>query len=86
MGSIRKAYQHTTVSIHDRYRLCWIRARAYSEDDVVAILFGGKVPFVLRQTDNGMYKIVDIVYVDGIMGGEFLADRTSFTETTFVLR
>jgi hypothetical protein len=52
----------------------------------VVILFGSKVPFIPRNIDDGMYRIVDAVYVDGIMAGELIADGANFTETEFKLR
>ena len=39
--------------------------------DVIAIFYGGKIPFVLRETGQGLYKIIGTAYVHGIMYGEF---------------
>jgi hypothetical protein len=86
MGSLRGACQRRAVSLHYRYRLYCIRARAYNNGNFVVILFGSKVPFIPRNIDDGMYRIVDAVYVDGIMAGELIADGANFTETEFKLR
>lgn len=54
-------------------------------NDLLCILFGCKLPLVLRQKDDGTYRVIDAVYVDGIMGGEFLQDEAQYTATTFVI-
>ena len=53
--------------------------------DYVCILFGSKLPLVLRPGTEGTYKIIDAVYVDGIMGGEFLRDGSGYKVTNFVI-
>ena len=53
--------------------------------DVVCILFGCPLPLVLRPQNDGTYIIVDAAYVEGIMEGEFLQDRSSYTDTEFVI-
>jgi hypothetical protein len=46
--------------------------------DIVVILFGVTVPFVVRQLDGGPFQLVGEAYVYGIMDGEFLdVDRPS---------
>jgi hypothetical protein len=46
--------------------------------DIICILFGGEVPYVLRPTSDGFYAVVGECYVDGIMHGESLSsDRVS---------
>jgi hypothetical protein len=47
--------------------------------DVVAVILGSQVPFVLRFHDEGQYQIISEAYVDGIMDGEAttLSDRCS---------
>lgn len=56
------------------------------EDDIVTILFGCALPLILRPASSRMFTLVDAVYVDGIMYGEFLADESMYTEVEFVLR
>jgi hypothetical protein len=51
--------------------------------DVVCVLFGCQLPVVLRPDAEGRYGLVDAVYVDGIMGGEFLEGERE--EGEFVL-
>jgi hypothetical protein len=43
--------------------------------DAVAVLIGSQVPFVLRKSVGGRYKIVGEAYVDGIMDGEAVVGR-----------
>jgi hypothetical protein len=47
--------------------------------DVVVVLFGGKVPFVLRRVyearDGEQWRLVGECYVDGVMFGEVLDRR-----------
>jgi hypothetical protein len=40
--------------------------------DVVCIFHGAKVPFVLRQVENGEYRLLGEAYVHGIMDGELM--------------
>ena len=40
--------------------------------DVVCVLLGGPVPFILRENIWGHYSLVGECYVDGIMDGEAL--------------
>ncbi|KAH7377497.1 hypothetical protein BKA64DRAFT_253290 [Cadophora sp. MPI-SDFR-AT-0126] len=53
--------------------------------DLLCILFGCKLPLVLRLGHDGSYKLIDYVYTDGIMNGEFLEDEAGYTEVNFVL-
>ncbi|USP72802.1 putative heterokaryon incompatibility protein 6, OR allele-like [Curvularia clavata] len=38
--------------------------------DVIAIIAGSQVPFILRPQDKGQFSVVSEAYVDGIMDGE----------------
>lgn len=40
--------------------------------DVVCVLFGGQVPFILRPNPDGNYTLIGECYVSGIMHGEAL--------------
>jgi len=54
--------------------------------DLLCILFGAKVPFVLRQVDDpGRFKLVGEAYCHGIMQGEAMdmLRKGAFTEETF---
>ena len=44
--------------------------------DVVAILKGAQVPYILRTLRNGRFKFVSEAYVDGIMDGETVPGAT----------
>jgi hypothetical protein len=46
---------------------------AMQENDIVATLFGGSVPYILRPKDDH-YVLVGECYVHGIMGGEVIRD------------
>lgn len=46
-----------------------IGTRAMEAGDVVAVLFGGRVPFILRKQSSG-YRVVGACYVHGLMDGE----------------
>lgn len=52
-----------------RKRLGWVSKRA-KKDDAVCVLYGGAVPFVLREQHNGRWRIVGECYVDGYMEGQ----------------
>jgi hypothetical protein len=38
--------------------------------DVVAVLYGSRVPFVLRRVEDGKYRLVGECYIHGLMAGE----------------
>jgi hypothetical protein len=40
--------------------------------DIVAVLFGAKVPYILRKTSGGRYYLLGECYVHGIMDGEVI--------------
>jgi hypothetical protein len=40
--------------------------------DVVAVLSGGRVPYVIRPVAEGKYRFLSEVYVEGLMEGEAL--------------
>lgn len=44
--------------------------------DVICILFGGEVPYVLRPISDGYYSVIGECYVDNIMHSESLSDDT----------
>jgi hypothetical protein len=47
-----------------------LSSRHVRRGDLVALVHGAEVPFILRSQPNGKYKIVSEAYVDGIMDGE----------------
>jgi hypothetical protein len=47
-----------------------LSSRHVKRGDMIALIHGAQVPFVLRHHDNGKYTIVSEAYVDGIMDGE----------------
>jgi hypothetical protein len=51
-------------------------------DDVVVVIFGADVPFVLRPHEKG-YKLIGEAYVHGIMDGELMTAQ--LTEEVFKL-
>lgn len=42
------------------------------ELDVIVVLPGAKLPYILREGDDGVFRFVGVAYVHGIMFGEFL--------------
>lgn len=57
--------------------------RSLIEGDVLAVLGGGKLPFVLRLAEErscGIYTMVGPAYVDGIMDGEAVRGTWSTEE------
>ncbi|EAT88554.1 hypothetical protein SNOG_03349 [Parastagonospora nodorum SN15] len=41
-------------------------------NDVIAVLFGGHFPLVLRRKDNGQWRFIGLCYIPGLMKGEAL--------------
>ncbi|RDL30835.1 uncharacterized protein BP5553_10180 [Venustampulla echinocandica] len=61
---------------------------AMREGDLVCVLFGGCIPYILRPTDtDNMYKFVGESYVHGIMNGEVinLWQQGKITKNRFTL-
>jgi hypothetical protein len=56
------------------------------EGDVVCILFGCKLPAILRPQPDGSFTLVTYTYTHDVMDGEFLAEPSSVVEETFMLR
>ncbi|KAF5975672.1 heterokaryon incompatibility protein 6, OR allele [Fusarium bulbicola] len=54
--------------------------------DLVVILYGSKVPFVVREKGHGKYSLVGECYMDGIMRGEGISNAAigSSAEQAFV--
>jgi hypothetical protein len=41
-----------------------------NQGDVIALIRGAQVPFILQRQSGGKYQIISEAYVDGIMDGE----------------
>ncbi|KAH0534098.1 hypothetical protein FGG08_007307 [Glutinoglossum americanum] len=54
--------------------------------DVLCILFGCRLPAVLRPQEDGSYKLVTLTYTHDVMEGEFLRNNGSLEEKEFLLR
>jgi hypothetical protein len=48
--------------------------------DAVCILFGGHVPFILRERENSEHAMIGECYVHGIMDGEAMGNTKNITE------
>ncbi|MCJ1439952.1 MAG: hypothetical protein MMC23_000433 [Stictis urceolatum] len=57
--------------------------QALQKGDVVCLLFGASVPYAVRELQDGDFKLVGDVYIDGIMYGELSYD--GYQPETFVL-
>jgi hypothetical protein len=53
--------------------------------DILCILFGCPLPLVMRIQTDKSYGIVGAAYVHGIMNGEFLRDKESYTDVDFLI-
>jgi hypothetical protein len=54
--------------------------------DVLCILFGCRLPAILRPQQDGTYKLVTFTYTHDVMKGEFLRNNSSMVEKEFVLQ
>ena len=64
----------------DGERLVGIAPRGTREGDKICVLFGGSVPFVLREhkvDSDSYYELVGAAYVDGYMEGEAVSDMSA---------
>ena len=60
----------------------------FRSGDVVCILLGGEVPYLLRQSASphmGYFNLLSECYVHGIMDGEAMKDRESDHLETFII-
>ncbi|KAK2020977.1 hypothetical protein LX32DRAFT_714484 [Colletotrichum zoysiae] len=55
-------------------RICMAPSEA-RVGDVICVLLGSEVPFVIRPTRRGMYEMIGEAHVSGIMDGEALSDK-----------
>ncbi|KAK8187774.1 heterokaryon incompatibility protein-domain-containing protein [Phyllosticta capitalensis] len=90
---------HDTTAAWYGYRLKWRFAQTASgyvglvpdaavQGDVVAVLAGGGVPYVLREVPGekeGTYRLVGPAYVEGIMGGEAMEGKVEEELRDFVI-
>ena len=63
----------------------------YSEDgccvgDIICVLHGGEVPFLLRPDENGLFQLHGEVYVHGFMDGEALTYPSTEKLENFMIR
>lgn len=60
-------------------------ARKVVKKDTLSVLFGCKLPLVLRRQENSSYRVVDAVWAERIEHGVKLGDIASCLDTEFVL-
>lgn len=44
--------------------------------DLVVVLCGGELPYVLRALEGGLFRLIGECYCDGIMDGKIVSKRT----------
>lgn len=74
----RTCNNHRFALTHGKY-MCLVPDEA-EIDDIIALLDGCQVPFLLRQS-RGKFRLIGDCYVHGIMYGEALKDRTRKTRS-----
>ncbi|OTA90543.1 hypothetical protein M434DRAFT_77799 [Hypoxylon sp. CO27-5] len=72
-GRFHEAF--TRVCLHRRFfvttgNLMGIGPETMEKDDMIVILFGGKVPYVVRELGEAKYSFIGECYVPGLMTGE----------------
>ncbi|KAI0849711.1 heterokaryon incompatibility protein-domain-containing protein [Daldinia vernicosa] len=88
-SSIRFHEAFTRACLHRRFfitagNLMGIGPETIERDDIVVILFGGKVPYVIRELGEGKYSFIGECYVPGLMAGEAVEQwKTSETQAEF---
>ena len=60
--------------------LLGVGPRHLQKDDKIVIFHGGEMPFALRPTDSGRFRLVGEVYILGIMHGEFMVNNSEVEE------
>jgi Heterokaryon incompatibility protein (HET) len=67
-------FRPTTRPIITKNRRLGLAPALTEVGDVVSVISGANAPFILRPSQDGTYKIVGEVYLQGIMFGETLTD------------
>ncbi|OTB09503.1 hypothetical protein M426DRAFT_256644 [Hypoxylon sp. CI-4A] len=72
-GRFHEAF--TRTCLHRRFfvtkgDMMGIGPETMETDDIIVILFGGKVPYVVRDRGDGTYSFIGECYVPGLMAGE----------------
>lgn len=75
-------YRRFAVTSSDGYYV--IGPEALRDADTIVILRGGRTPFVIREVEDGLWKLLGECYVHGIMNGEAY-DHTEKEEEWFTL-
>ncbi|GME28878.1 uncharacterized protein K452DRAFT_353118 [Neofusicoccum parvum] len=89
-----KTYQEIRTALHSAMRsrrmgttekgYLGLLPRQTKPGDVVCILLGCNVPFIIRKADKGMYRLVGECYVHGIMEGE-VVEMEDIPHTAIIL-
>ncbi|KAI1472890.1 heterokaryon incompatibility protein-domain-containing protein [Daldinia caldariorum] len=74
-SSVRFHEAFTRVCLHRRFfitegNLMGIGPETMERDDIVVVLFGGKVPYVIRDLGEDRYSFIGECFVAGLMAGE----------------
>ncbi|KAI0839750.1 heterokaryon incompatibility protein-domain-containing protein [Hypoxylon sp. FL0890] len=68
----------TRVCLHRRFfvttgNLMGIGPETMERDDIIVVLFGGEIPYVVRELGEGKHSFIGECYVPGLMAGEAVA-------------
>ncbi|OCK81312.1 HET-domain-containing protein [Lepidopterella palustris CBS 459.81] len=67
--SINELSAHRAIGITRKGYIASVPQNA-REGDYVCVLYGGRLPYIVRQVENGKFMMLGDSYVDGIMKGE----------------
>ena len=72
-ASIEKWSSKRQICLTEKDRLAFVPQKA-EEMDIICVIYGSEVPYVLRRMRNGHYRVIGECYVYGIMDGKAVDD------------
>lgn len=73
-ASLEKWSSKRRICLTREDKLAFVPQRT-EETDIICVIYGSEVPYVLRRMPGGDYKVIGECYVYGIMDGEALGDN-----------
>lgn len=73
-ASLEKWSSKRRICLTRKDKLAFVPQSA-KETDIICVLYGSRVPYVLRRIEEGYYQVIGECYVYGIMDGEALDDN-----------
>jgi len=73
-ASLDKWSSKRRICLTIKDRLAFV-PQSTKETDIICVIYGSEVPYVLRRTRDGYYRVIGECYVYGIMDGKAVYDN-----------